>query len=95
MKPINALFYVQNTELLVVKADGADTYNFLFFYGASPTFFLHSSSSPAAAFQFRIRCRLAASLCMASSHLFNGLPTGLSSPKQLRINLLHITTTKF
>jgi hypothetical protein len=30
MKPINALFYGQNTELLVVKADGADTYNFFF-----------------------------------------------------------------
>jgi hypothetical protein len=45
-----------------------------------PTFFLQSFVSLAAAFQFRIRSRLAASLCMTSCHLFRGLPTGLPPP---------------
>jgi hypothetical protein len=49
---------------------------------ASPTFFLYSPLSLAAAFQLQIWSRLSASLCMTSSQLFRGLPTGLS-PKQL------------
>jgi hypothetical protein len=35
--------------------------------------------SLAATFQFRIQSRLAASLCMTSSHVFRGLPIGLPS----------------
>jgi hypothetical protein len=62
-----------------------------FFYGAlarfwamaSPTFFLHYSIPLAAAFQFQIQSRLTASLCMAYSYLFHGLPTSLPPPKQL------------
>jgi hypothetical protein len=57
---------------------------------ASPTFFLHSSLSLLAAFQFRIPTTLAASLCVTSSRLFHGLPTGLPPPKQLPSTLFGI-----
>jgi hypothetical protein len=64
---------------------------FFFFYGASsrfraiasPTFFLHSSLSLAAAFQFRTQSSLAIPLCMTSSHLFHGLPSSLPPPTHL------------